>query len=99
MIFDGLDNFFEEINKFDKILVDFYRQDCIPCQMISNYLLELDANRNFMCVKIDILEHEDIYKKYGITTVPSLVLIKNGKVVKKVMGFIPKNKIWSLYNE
>ncbi len=99
MIIYDIDDFSNEISKYDRVLVDFYREDCIPCKMISSYLEELDKNDNFLCIKIDIEKNMDVYKKYNITTVPAFVLFKNGKAVKKIMGFIPKNKIWSFYNE
>lgn len=98
MILDIKNNYDIEIAKYEKVLIDFYKDDCIPCKMISEYLEEMN-NNDFLCIKINIKDALDFSKKYNITTVPAFILFKNGKAVKKILGFVPKNKIWSFYNE
>ena len=77
---------FNEIINQDKVLVDFYAQWCGPCKMLTPVLERLGDS--FEIVKVDVDKHFDLAKEYGIMSVPTLFIFKNGKVVKQMIGFI-----------
>lgn len=77
---------FNEIINQDKVLVDFYAEWCGPCKMLTPVLERLGDS--FEIVKVDVDKHFDLAKEYGIMSVPTLVIFKNGKVVKQMIGFM-----------
>lgn len=77
---------FNEIINQDKILVDFYAEWCGPCKMLTPVLERLGDS--FEIVKVDVDKHFDLAKEYGIMSVPTLIIFKNGKVVKQMIGFM-----------
>ena len=77
---------FNEIINQDKILVDFYAEWCGPCKMLTPVLERL--GESFEIVKVDVDKHFDLAKEYGIMSVPTLFIFKNGKVVKQMIGFM-----------
>lgn len=76
---------FNEIINQDKVLVDFYAEWCGPCKMLTPVLERL--GESFEIVKVDVDKHFDLAKEYGIMSVPTLIIFKNGKVVKQMIGF------------
>ncbi len=76
---------FNEIINQDKVLVDFYAEWCGPCKMLTPVLERL--GESFEIVKVDVDKHFDLAKEYGIMSVPTLFIFKNGKVVKQMIGF------------
>lgn len=77
---------FNEIINQDKVLVDFYAEWCGPCKMLTPVLERL--GESFEIVKVDVDKHFDLAKEYGIMSVPTLIIFKNGKVVKQMIGFM-----------
>ena len=76
---------FNEIINQDKVLVDFYAEWCGPCKMLTPVLERL--GESFEIVKVDVDKHFDLAKEYGIMSVPTLIIFKNGKVIKQMIGF------------
>ena len=76
---------FNEVINQDKVLVDFYAEWCGPCKMLTPVLERL--GESFEIVKVDVDKHFDLAKEYGIMSVPTLFIFKNGKVVKQMIGF------------
>lgn len=76
---------FNEIINQDKVLVDFYAEWCGPCKMLTPVLERLGDS--FEIIKVDVDKHFDLVKEYGIMSVPTLFIFKNGKVVKQMIGF------------
>ena len=76
---------FNEIINQDKVLVDFYADWCGPCKMLTPVLERLGDS--YEIVKVDVDKHFDLAKEYGIMSVPTLFIFKNGKVVKQMIGF------------
>ena len=91
---------FDSIKDNGVVLVDFYADWCGPCKMISPILEELakEYDGKATIVKVNVDEHGDIAGRYGVMSIPNLVLFKNGEVVKQVVGFQPKNQLEALLN-
>jgi len=91
-------NFDAEISKPGApILVDFWAVWCGPCRMIAPELEKLHEEKKDLIRigKLNVDENRDIAIKYGITSIPTLLLFKDGQVAKKIIGAMPKEKILS----
>ncbi len=87
------ENLKEEIEK-GKVVVDFYATWCGPCKMLSPMLEGIANERSdIKVIKIDIDEHEDIAREYGIMSVPTLIYFNDGKHISTTNGFLPKEVI------
>jgi len=93
------DSFDDEIKTIQgPILVDFWANWCGPCKTISPWLEELAdelAGRAHFA-KVDVDENGDLVNRFGIMSIPTLVVFKDGKIVDQLIGAAPKNKIQSL---
>ena len=88
------DTNFEEEIKEGKVIVDFFATWCGPCKMLSPVLEDLASDRDSIdIVKVDIDESMNLARQYGIMSVPTLVLMKDGKILAKTSGFQPKDSI------
>ena len=74
---------FDELIK-DKVLVDFYAEWCGPCKMLAPNLEKLDYN----ILKVDVDKFQDLAISYGVMSVPTLILFKNGKEINKSIGYL-----------
>ncbi len=83
------DRFNEEVLKSETpVLVDFFATWCGPCKMLGPVLEKFSEKRSDLkVVKIDVDENSDLAVKYGVQGVPTLLLFKNGEVVKQAVGF------------
>jgi len=89
----GTDANFDEVLKTDKpILVDFWAEWCGPCKMIGPVVEELAGEYEGKVVigKLDVDSNPEISAKYGIRSIPTLLVIKNGQVVDKQVGAVSK---------
>lgn len=89
-------NFEEEVLKADKpVLVDFYATWCGPCQMMSPIIDEIaEENADTLKVgKVNIDENQDLAIKYNVMSIPTIIIVKNGKVEKTFDGVTDKNEI------
>lgn len=89
------DNFEEKVIKSDKpILVDFWAVWCGPCQMQGPVIAQLaDEAKDFYVGKVNVDEEPELQMKYGISSIPSLLIFKNGECVKTLVGFHTKEQI------
>lgn len=88
-------NFEEEVLNSEKpVVLDFYATWCGPCKMQSPIIDKLAEERQDIKVgKIDVDEESNLAEKYGIMSIPTIVIIKNGKTDSKFVGLTPKSKI------
>jgi thioredoxin 1 len=69
------------------VIVDFHAEWCGPCKLLTPKLREqLKNSKSFKLVKINVDEHEEIAEEFGISGIPAVYLIKNGKVVMNFSG-------------
>ena len=93
-IIHGTEESFDSLISDGLVLVDFFATWCGPCKMLSPILEELASDRaSVKIVKIDVDENSNLAKKYGIMSVPTMLLFKDGSLVSSKNGFIPKELI------
>ena len=79
------------------VLIDFWATWCGPCKMIAPIVEEIAAEREDIIVgKIDVDQEMDLAVRFGITSIPTLVLMKNGEVAATMVGYRPKADILKL---
>ena len=88
-------NFQNEIMDSEKtVLLDFWAPWCAPCRMVVPVIEEIAGERPDIRVgKINVDEQPELTSKFGIMSIPTLVVMKNGKIVQQVSGARPKNAI------
>ena len=93
-------SFQDIINQNVPVLVDFKADWCQPCKMMTPILKQVKKNFHdkLKIIKIDIDKNPAIAQKFGIRSVPTLVLFKNGKEVWKQSGVLQSNQINSIIN-
>jgi thioredoxin 1 len=91
-------NFTEVVLQSDKpVLVDFWAEWCGPCRMIGPMVDELSNEYAGKAVigKLNVDENPDISMNYGVRSIPTLLIFKNGQLVDKIVGAVPKQNIAS----
>jgi thioredoxin 1 len=84
----------EVLEASQPVLVDFWAPWCGPCRIIAPHLEELDTERDDLTVvKMNVDENPETAAKYGIMSIPTLILFKNGQVAKQVVGALPKARL------
>lgn len=88
---------FNNLIEDEKVLVDFYATWCGPCQLISPIVEEVaKENENIKVIKIDVDKFPELSRKYGIMSIPTLMVFSKGKEVKKHIGYLEKEGIEGL---
>lgn len=90
------DNFQEEVLKSDKIvLIDFYADWCGPCRMMSPIIDEIaeEMSGEIKVGKVNVDDNQELAMEYGVMSIPTIVIMENGKVKNTLVGVRDKNEI------
>ena len=91
-------NFNQEVLNSDKpVLMDFWAPWCGPCRMVVPLVEEIAEERSdIKVVKINVDEEQELAMQFGVMSIPTLVVMKNGKIVNQVTGARPKAQILAM---
>lgn len=92
------ENFESEVLRSDKpVLVDFFAGWCSPCRMFSPVLDEFAGEHpEYKVCKVDTEEEFELARKYRIMSLPTVVVVKDGQVVRRSVGVMPKSEVLEL---
>lgn len=81
------------------VLVDFWASWCAPCRMLAPVIDEVAKEMTDVKVcKVNVDDEQELAQKYGVMSIPTLIVFKGGQEVKRSMGFIPKEAIKALFH-
>ena len=95
-------NFAQEVLQSDKpVLVDFWASWCGPCRMVSPIVDEIaeELDGKVKVGKVNVDEQRELAGEYGIMSIPTLMVVKNGEIVNTAVGVRPKNATLSMLGE
>lgn len=96
-----ISNFDEEVlNSELPVLVDFWADWCGPCKMLSPLITEIagEYDGKIKVGKVNVDEEQGLAMKYRVSSIPTLVLFKEGQAVERSVGAVPKNQIETMIN-
>ncbi len=95
-------NFKQEVLESDlPVLVDFWAEWCAPCRMVAPAVEEIakDYQGRLKICKLNVDEALETASQYGIMSIPTLAIFKNGKVIDKIVGALPESELEVLINK
>ncbi len=92
------ENFQKEVLESEKtVLLDFWASWCGPCRMVSPIVDEISEERPDIAVgKINVDEQPELAGKFGVASIPTLVVLREGRIVRQSVGAMPKARILAL---
>ncbi len=87
----------EEVNIEGIVIVDFFATWCGPCQMLGPILEELSTT--YKVCKVNVDENQELAREYGIMSIPTVFIYKDGKQINKFIGYKTKEEIEKLIEE
>ena len=92
------ENYDAEVIRSDKpVLLDFWATWCGPCHMIAPAVEQIaQEHPEYKVGKINVDEEPELTREFGIMSIPSLFVVKNGEIVREAVGAMPKDKILDL---
>lgn len=100
-VFSVNKNNFEDIKNSEKtVLLDFYADWCGPCRMVSPVVDEIaEENPEYLVCKINVDEEPELSAAFDVLSIPTIVVMKEGKVVAQSAGARPKQQILEMLNQ
>ena len=91
-------NNFESVKASDKpVLLDFYAEWCGPCRMVSPIVEEIaNENPQYLICKINVDDEPELAEAFGVFSIPTLVVLKNGEIANQSTGARPKAQILAM---
>lgn len=89
-------NFNREVIKSDKkVIVDFWAEWCGPCRMVAPVVEDIakEYSNEVKVAKLNVDENQSTASRYGIMSIPTMLVFENGKVQDKLVGYMPKDKL------
>lgn len=85
----------KDFNKLieDVAVVDFYATWCGPCKMFGPIFEEVSNTKNINFIKLDVDKSSEIAREYGVMSIPTIILFRNGKEEKRHTGFMSKDDL------
>ena len=91
------DNFEQLVQSEKPVLLDFYADWCGPCRMVAPIIEEIAReNEQVLVAKVNVDEVPELAQRFGIVSIPTLIVMKGGEVVQQVAGARPKAQILSM---
>jgi thioredoxin 1 len=84
-------NFDETLEKNDVMLVDFWAEWCAPCRMLTPIIDDVENLMPNNVAKVNIEDHKDLAIRFGIRSIPTVIIFKHGEVMEKIPGIANKN--------
>ena len=93
-------NFDEIISSNAKVLVDFYADWCGPCKMVGPLVAQIaDEHDDVAVVKVNVDDEMELAEKFGVASIPTIILFKDGKEAKKNIGAMSKTQLEEFISE
>lgn len=91
---------FEAVKNSDKpVLLDFYADWCGPCRMVAPFVAQIaDEHPEYLICKINVDNSPELAKEFGVMSIPTLVVMKDGKIANKAVGARPKAAILAMFD-
>ena len=92
-------NFEHEVLEEKKtVLIDFFADWCYPCKMMAPVVEEVAKDESIKVGKINIDENQELAEKYGVESIPTIIVFKRGKEYKRQIGVTDKESLLNLLN-
>lgn len=89
----------ELLNTKGVVMLDFYATWCAPCRMIGEELLDVEDETKIPLFKMDIDECENVPREFGVLSIPTVAIFKDGKFQEKFIGYHSKDQIKEILNK
>lgn len=92
---------FQSVKESEKtVLLDFYADWCGPCRMVSPLVDQIaEENPQYLVGKINVDEEPELAGAFGVSSIPMLVVLKNGEIAKQSVGAMPKQQILAMLED